>query len=108
MVRTLFEVKRILRDYKAELKRHGIRVKKMVLYGSYAKGNPKPYSDIDVVVISSDLAKFSALKRQEFLARRTILVNAPLEVIGYTPAELNKAKDSIFGQILRETDVVLN
>ena len=108
MVRTLLEIRRILRDYKAELRAHGIRVKKMVLYGSYARGNPKPYSDIDVVVISSDLAKISALKRQEFLAKHTIPVDAPLEVIGYTPAELNKAKDSIFGQIIRETGVIFS
>ena len=108
MVRKFSEIKKILRDYKAELKKHGVRVQKMVLYGSYARGNPKSYSDIDVVVISSDLAKFSALKRLEFLAKRTIPVDAPLEVIGYTPAELKKAKDSIFGQIIRETGVVFN
>lgn len=108
MVRTLSEVKRILRDYKAELRAHGIRVKKMVLYGSYAKGNPKSYSDIDVIVISPDLAKFSTLKRQEFLAKHTIPVDAPLEVIGYTPAEFNKGKDSIFGQIIKETGVICN
>lgn len=108
MVRTLFEVKEILRDYKAELKKHGIHIKKIVLYGSYARGNPKPYSDIDVVVLSPDLAKFSPLKRQEFLAKRTILLDAPLEVLGYTPAELQKAKDSVFGQIIRETGVVFH
>ncbi len=106
MVKKNSEIKKILGDYKVELKKHGIRVQKMVLYGSYARGNPKSYSDIDVVVISSDLAKFSALKRQEFLAKRTISVDAPLGVIGYTPAELDKAKDSIFGQIIRETGIV--
>jgi len=108
MAKKFFEIKKILRDYKAELRKHGIRVKKMVLYGSYARGNPKSYSDIDVVVISSDLAKFPALKRQEFLAKHTIPVDAPLEVIGYTPAEISKAKDSIFGQIIRETGIVFN
>lgn len=108
MVRKFSEIKRILRDYKAELRAHGIHVKKMVLYGSYARGNPRSYSDIDVVVISPDLAQFSALKRQEFLAKHTIPVDAPLEVIGYTPEEVNKAKDSIFGQIIRETGIVFN
>lgn len=108
MVRKFSEIKRILQNYKTELRAHGIRVKKMVLYGSYARGNPKSYSDIDVVVISPDLAQFSALKRQEFLAKHTIPVDAPLEVIGYTPVELNKAKDSIFGQIILETGIVFN
>ena len=108
MVRSLSEIKKILRNYKAELRIHGIRVTKMFLYGSYAKGNPKSYSDIDVVVVSADLAKFSPLKRQEFLAKRTIPLDAPLEVIGYTPMEINKAKDSIFGQIIKKTGVVFN
>ena len=94
--------------YKAELKKHGIRVSRMFLYGSYANGNPKTYSDIDVVVISSDLARFSSLKRQEFLAQRTIPIDAPLEVIGYTPKEFNSAKGTIFGQILEQTAVSLN
>jgi predicted nucleotidyltransferase len=108
MVRKFSEIKKILRDYRDELRAHGIRVKKMILYGSYARGNPKTYSDIDVVVISSDLVKFPVLKRQEFLAKHTMAVDAPLEVIGYTPAELNKAKNSIFGQIIRETGIVFS
>ena len=108
MVRKLSEIKEILKSYKTELKSHGIRVTKMFLYGSYARGNPKSYSDIDVVVVSSDLARFSPLKRQEFLAKRTIPIDAPLEVIGYTPSEFSKSKDTIFGQILNETGIVLN
>ena len=108
MVRNLFEIKKLLKAYKSELKSHGIRVTKMFLYGSYAHGSPKSYSDIDVVVISPDLAKFLPLKRQEFLAKRTIPMDAPLEVIGYTPAEFSKSKDTIFGQILNETGIVLN
>ena len=105
MVRNLNQVKKILKAYKSELNKHGIRVIKMLLYGSYARGNPKPYSDIDIVVISPDLAKFSALKRQEFLARYTIAVDAPLEVIGYTPKEFSAAGGTIFGQILAETSI---
>lgn len=108
MVRKLSEIKEILRSYKSELKTHGIRVSKMFLYGSYARGDAKSYSDIDVVVISADLAKFSPLKRQEFLAKRTIPIDAPIEVIGYTPSELSKSKGTIFGQILNETGIVLN
>ncbi len=108
MVRKISEIKRILAEYKAELKTHGVRVSKMYLYGSYANGNPKSYSDIDVVVISSDLAKYPALKRQEVLSQWTIPVNAPLEVIGYTPKEFSLAKGTIFGQILNQTAISLN
>ena len=107
MVRSLSEIKKIVNAYKGELRRHNIRITKTILYGSYARGNPKPYSDIDLVVISSDLAKFPPLKRQELLARLTMDIDAPLEVIGYTPKELRNSNNTIFGQIIRETGKVL-
>ncbi len=34
------------------LKESGITVEKIILYGSYAKGHPHEYSDIDLCVIS--------------------------------------------------------
>ena len=103
MVKSLFEIKKILREYKKELSRHNVRVTKMVLYGSYAHGHPKAHSDIDVIVVSADLGRFSALQRQELLAKWTMNLDAPLEVLGYTPAELRRSADTIFGQIIRET-----
>jgi predicted nucleotidyltransferase len=103
MVKNLSEVRKIVNEYKKELKRHNIRINKIILYGSYARGSPKPYSDIDLVVVSKDLARFPLLKRQEFLAQLTMNIDAPLEVIGYTPQELKKAKDTIFGQIILKT-----
>lgn len=107
MVKSIFEVKRVVREYRDELRRHNIRITKIILYGSYAKGHPKPYSDIDLVVVSPDLAKFSPLKRQELLAELTMNIDAPLEVIGYTPHEFKKSNHTIFGQIIRETGKLL-
>jgi len=103
MVKSISEIKRIVQKYRDELERHNIRITKIILYGSYAKGHPKSYSDIDLVVVSSDLARFSSLKRQELLAELTMNIDAPLEVIGYTPREFKKSDGTIFGQIIRET-----
>jgi predicted nucleotidyltransferase len=107
MVKSISEVKKLARDYSAELERHDISISKIILYGSYAKGQPKPYSDIDLVVVSADLARFSPLRRQEILAELTMNIDAPLEVIGYTPAEFKKAGGTVFGQIIRETGRLL-
>lgn len=107
MVKSVSEIKKIVNEYKDELKRHNIRITKTILYGSYAKGTPKPYSDIDLVVISPDLARFSPLKRQELLAQWTMNIDAPLEVIGYTPQEFKRANHTIFGQIILKTGKVL-
>jgi len=103
VVKNISKIKKIVKEYKKELSRHNIRITKIILYGSYAKGHPKPYSDIDLIVVSKDLAKFSPLKRQEFLAQLTMNIDAPLEVIGYTPQELKKAKGTIFWQIIQKT-----
>jgi len=108
MVKSLSRIKRIVKDYKDELKRHNIHITKIILYGSYAKGNPRPYSDIDLVVISPDLARFSPLKRQELLAEWTMNIDAPLEVIGYTPQEFKGSNYTIFGQIMRQTGKILS
>ncbi len=101
------EIKRAVKKYKDELRRHRIRVSRVILYGSYARGTPKPYSDIDLVVVSPDLSRYPLLKRQELLAQLTMNIDAPLEVIGYTPRELNKSGSTIFGQIIRRTGRIL-
>ena len=103
MVKSVVEIKSILRKYKSELRKDRIRVTKMLLYGSYARGKARSHSDIDVIVISPDLKRFSLLKRQEYLALKTMCVDAPLEVIGYTPQEFKKASHTVFGEVLRQT-----
>jgi len=103
MVKSIFEIKKAIKEYRDELKRHNIRISRMILYGSYATGHPKAYSDIDLIIVSSDLIRFSPLRRQEMLAELTMNIDAPLEVIGYTPEELKKASHTVFGQIIRET-----
>jgi len=44
------------RFYKALLGEK-IPVEKLILFGSYAKGNPKPWSDLDVCVVSEAFGK---------------------------------------------------
>jgi predicted nucleotidyltransferase len=96
MVEEHLNIERIISLYVAELKKHGIRPQKIILYGSYARGEANLESDIDLVVISEDLTKWSGLERLEMLSRLTVSVDAPLEVIGYTPDEIAEGgKNSI-------------
>lgn len=46
------EIIKIVRDYACQLKKAGIDVSKLILFGSQVKGKSKSYSDIDVCVIS--------------------------------------------------------
>jgi len=58
MVETKAGIKRIIKRYRDELTRSGINVTEVYLYGSYARGLSHEGSDIDLVVVSPDFAKF--------------------------------------------------
>lgn len=84
MVKKQSQVNKIIRNLIANLKRKGIRVNRLILYGSYAKGNPRADSDIDVAVISSSFDNKNLLKRQELLGEAIFGLEAPIEAIGYS------------------------
>ena len=48
---------RVIKQFVNALKREGITIDHVILYGSYAKGNVRPDSDIDVAIISKDFGK---------------------------------------------------
>ncbi len=48
---------RVIKEFVKALRREGITIDRVILYGSYAKGNVRPDSDIDVAVISKDFGK---------------------------------------------------
>jgi predicted nucleotidyltransferase len=48
---------RVIKEFVDALKRKGITIDRVILYGSYVKGNVRPDSDIDVAVISRDFGK---------------------------------------------------
>jgi len=96
MAETTLDVEKIISLYVAELRRHGIHPREVILYGSYARGEATSLSDIDLVIISEDLSRWPSLERLEMLSRLAACVDAPLEVLGYTPAEIAQSgKDSI-------------
>ncbi len=51
------QIEKIVRKFIKALKQEGVFVDRAILYGSYAKGNPRPDSDIDVAIISKDFGK---------------------------------------------------
>lgn len=100
----LSQIKNTVRRYIKELEKQGVCVERVILYGSYAKGKAKPYSDIDLVVISKDLVKWPPIERLQMLSRATLPIEAPLEVLGYTPQEIEEHGDeSIFWEEISKT-----
>jgi predicted nucleotidyltransferase len=94
MAKNKYKIDKIIRDLVRNLESKGIEVSQLVLYGSYARGNPKPYSDIDIAVISPNFRGKGILKRQELLGEAIFPLGEPIEALGYAPEEC-KHPDSL-------------
>lgn len=81
------QVKRFAKEYVYYLKHElGLAIEEAYLFGSYAKKNPRQWSDIDVCVISK---KFNRVDPLEYLwtRRRDIDVDRGIEPVGIHPGD---------------------
>lgn len=104
------EIRRIILTYVKEL-REKITVDKIILFGSYAYGNPTKSSDIDVAVISDRFKKMDDIRRIMLLSdyARRIKTDIDIDPIGFTEDELeNSDYFEIGGEILEKGVIVYN
>ncbi len=98
-------LRQVLKAYRRKLEEK-IRVEKMILFGSYARGKPHDYSDVDLAVISPD---FHGGTERDFLllARAAREITPLIEAFPYTPKDLKKRQRGDFlDEILRTGKVV--
>jgi len=92
------EIIKKLRDF---LKKHAIE--KAILFGSYARGEAKKDSDIDLILVSKEFEGKSPLKRpvRFYMDWR---MGYPVDFLCYTPEEFNNLRKqvSIVSQALKE------
>ncbi|MBI5410311.1 MAG: nucleotidyltransferase domain-containing protein [Nitrospirae bacterium] len=100
MVKTEREVEEIIERYKDALKELGVFPQRIILYGSYAKGNPREDSDIDLIVISGDFRHMNLRERLETLGLAAGRVFEPIEAVGYTEEEVKDTKGTFLEEIL--------
>ncbi len=83
--------KKIIREYIKTLKPY-LKIKKVILFGSWAKGRAHPESDIDFIIISPDFKKMRFMERLVFLSkmRKEKFMSPPLDILGYTSEEFEK------------------
>jgi predicted nucleotidyltransferase len=51
------QVVKVIKEFVDALKREGITIDRVILYGSHVKGHTRPDSDIDVAIVSRDFGK---------------------------------------------------
>ncbi len=101
------ELKKIITEVVRDLEAHKIKVSEVILYGSYARGTPNEFSDVDIAVVSPSFARKGILKIQEELARGMSKFLSIIEPIGCSPEEFKRAdKTSFLGEVKRTGRVV--
>ena len=97
------EVKKVIRDYANTLKAKKYPFSAMYLFGSYAKGKARKWSDIDVAVISNRLRK-NYEKNRSLLYRLRLDVDTRLEPHGFTEEDFKNNADPLAYEI-RKTGI---
>ena len=77
----------IISQFRNALEAKGTRVSRLILFGSYASGNAREGSDIDLVVVSEDFEGKGFWERIDVLSDAIYEVFQPIEAIALTPSE---------------------
>lgn len=84
---------KILKEFKEKLSRE-MPIKKIILFGSRAKGKVHKWSDFDLVIISDGFKGIKSFRRGSKLYDYW-KENYPVDFLCYTPNEFNKLKKRI-------------
>lgn len=86
----------MLRRYVQALRDAVPDVERIVLFGSYARGQARPYSDVDLTVVAASFGGQDLLTRAVRLGHANERLMMPIEAIGVTPAEVANARPGSF------------
>lgn len=96
----------LIKKYRRVLIKAGIPVTQMIMFGSYAKGTAKPWSDVDVCIVSSSFGK-NAFKEMVWLSKLTATVDTMIEPHPFNLGDLNDPYDSLAQEIRRHGKTII-
>lgn len=90
------------------LLKDNIEIEKVILFGSFVKGEQKKWSDVDLAIISDDFEKMNFHKRLVFLGMIAWYAKTTeIEALGYTLDEYkNATKLDFLGEIKRTGKII--
>lgn len=94
------------RKFVKSLMAEGVEVSAAYLYGSYAKGGAKPYSDIDICVVSRGFGEdlVSEMVKLKQISRR---IDDRIEALPFGTEDINDPYDPLAAEIRRFGQSVL-
>ena len=87
---------RTIGHYRQSLEAMGIKVKRIILFGSCAAGRARTDSDLDLLVVSDDFRKMDLWERLSILGRARADISRPMEILGMTEREFMKRREGGF------------
>jgi predicted nucleotidyltransferase len=96
----------LIRKYRQVLMANGIPIEKIILFGSYAKGTAKPWSDLDVCVVSPIFGK-DGHDEMVRLMKLTSSVDDMIEPHPYNPKDLADPWDPLAHEIMMHGKVII-
>jgi len=95
------KINEIIKGFIVRLKQE-IPIKEVILFGSYAHGKPKEYSDIDLAVISDWFEGRPKIKNMQHLSRIAATYNSLIEALPFTEKEyINLDKRTFLASIVK-------
>ncbi len=95
----------IIERFRMILESKNVKIRKIILFGSFARGNFNAGSDIDVIVLSDDFAPMDYWERIDLLSEAIYEIFEPIEAVSFTPNEWEKS-DSFLVDYARDGEVV--
>ncbi|MCL6590004.1 MAG: nucleotidyltransferase domain-containing protein [Firmicutes bacterium] len=99
----------IVHAYLQALTNEGIIVEQAYLYGSQAREEAEPESDIDLIVVSKSFTHIPAPEQWKKLGKAALAIMEPVEVLPYTPEEVEanlKKEGGFLRHVLSRPDTV--
>ena len=92
----------VLKRFLERLEHENIKVKKAIIFGSYAKGTFNEWSDIDLAIVSDDFVGNRVLDKERMI-KSIVDINTSISPLPYRPEDFDES--DLFVKEIIETGV---
>ena len=82
------KIKKIIERYISQLRENNISIENAYLFGSYAKGKNRKWSDIDIAIVSNSF-EGNRIKDKDKIRKITLSVSSSLEILPFNPSDFS-------------------